>query len=84
MLKIQILFGAAAAVQNADDNMCRDNRSCWTATAVKYDEASWPFCISDDDCDENHYCVDYQWEYNEQIASGTGCFRGDVCMGTGA
>ena len=77
------LFALAAAVQNLDDNQCDDFRACWSAATVKYED-EWPSCRTDSDCTYDHYCLEHMWEYNNQIESGKGCWRKNVCAEGGS
>ena len=78
------ILGLAAAVQNRDDNTCEDHRSCWSATAVKYDDDQWKTCRTDNDCADGNYCLSHMWAYNDQKETGKGCWPMAVCSGTGA
>jgi len=81
-MKYALLFGVTVAVQNLEGNTCESIRSCWAGTEVKYQEP-WPFCIGDNDCEDEHYCMNFKWTYNSQQSSGKGCWRSDLCAGSG-
>ena len=85
MNKYAFLVGVSTALQNADENECQVQRSCWSAAEVKYqDPSDWPICTSDGDCGPDFYCINYMWAYNHQTESGKGCWRKEVCTGTGS
>ena len=83
-MKIAILglLGLAFAQENAD-GVCNANRSCWEGADVKY-EGDWKTCKTDFDCEPRHLCLDHMWGYNSQSESGRGCWRENVCAGSGA
>ena len=93
---LQLIIGAtiftfAYAVADNDDevnedvwNDCESHRSCWSAVEVKYHQDDIPICYGDGDCEPGFYCLNHMWEYNYQTESGRGCWRGNVCAGTGA
>ena len=43
-----------------------------------------PTCRSDADCQLGHYCLRSKWAYARQADTMIGCWKGSVCMGTGA
>ena len=77
------LTGIAAAQLNADDNTCEVWRSCWAGHEVEYPEKT-PECRSDNDCAPGNYCIHSRWDYDGQVDSALGCWRKNVCMGSGA
>ena len=66
------------------DNDCEIQRSCWTPTDVKFESGDEPFCITDDDCTDDYYCLNHMWWWQEKPESGRGCWHRRVCTGTGA
>jgi len=81
---ISITLAAVVTAQESNniDDECLPHRSCWSAAEVKYN-FDWPSCVTDGDCDEDHYCLEHMWTYNGQTETGKGCWRRNVCTGTG-
>ena len=78
-----VLAATVAANQNPDENTCEAHRSCWAGHELKYPNMETPRCFSDDDCLPGNYCIQTRWDYNGQVSSFEGCWRKNVCAGTG-
>jgi len=67
------------------DNECKPHRSCFKPSEVKYNDiGDWPQCRSDGDCLEGFYCLNHMWSWQEELETGQGCWKRNVCTGNGA
>ena len=63
--------------------------SCYRQVEInpKYGDISlWKRCEKDEECAQDHVCVDMMWQTESWKAfdSGRGCFHASVCQGVGA
>ena len=62
----------------------QENETSWASTDVKYYSENMPSCLNDADCTSGYYCLNHMWTFTEQIDSGRGCWREEVCSGNGS
>ena len=85
---LHILATAAFAedreyIEEAEWEPCAEHRSCWRDIKPMFDDnVEKPQCFSDYDCAEGHYCLQHMWTVKDQLETGRGCWREDVCQGS--
>ena len=86
-----LLLGLAAATTEPLEileteefsNDCKPHRSCWKGIEPKYKMEDTRQCRGDGDCDADFYCLNHMWTYHEETETGRGCWKRNVCTGTG-